>query len=346
MYQRFLTDKDYLNVATENQLNQLIRDVHDRIPDAERSAEMSMREYLSQYYEVEKELDKGKNIREYSPMINYPPNVYFKKDEVIYRTLRAIRGYKKPDYHTYWERVINTNAIKDLDNIKKYLQVATYSPGDFVLYGTDYWVCKIENGMDFKNIQIPGFKAWNVVDAPEWQAIADYSEHTVVSYQDKFYTLLYKGENYDNSINPVDSDSWGQIGEYSNEYQYKVDEDSYDYVVLDNIVYKPIVDPNAEELREDENANIIKDDPRNYNMVKHMKTIAIYYLHQTISPTNVSETRRLMYEDSMDWLYKASKLKIDPQIPRKIDNEGKPKVDWATATFQTEFNVNANPWII
>ena len=346
MYQRFLTDKDYLNVATENQLNQLIRDVHDRIPAAERSAEMSMREYLSQYYEVEKEFDKGKNIREYSPMINYPPNVYFKKDEVIYRTLRAIRGYKKPDHQIYWERVISSSLIKDVENVKKYLQVATYSPGDIVLYGTDYWMCKIRNGMDFGNIQIPGFKAWNVVDAPEWQAIVDYSEHTVVSYQKKFYVLLEKGEDFDNSINPVDSDSWGQIGEYSSDYQYNVDADSYDYVVLDNIVYKPIVNPNAEELKEDEDANIIRDDPRNYNMVKHMTTIAIYYLHQTISPTNVSETRRLMYEDSMDWLYKASKLKIDPQIPRKIDNEGKPKVDWATATFQTEFNVNANPWII
>lgn len=101
MYQRFLTDNDYLAVITKDHLDQLVRDVHDRIPAAERSAEMNMREYLSQYYEVEKEFDKGKLIKEYSPMVNYPSNVYFKnEDGIIYRTLTAIRGYKKPDNKT------------------------------------------------------------------------------------------------------------------------------------------------------------------------------------------------------------------------------------------------------
>lgn len=344
MYKRFLNDKDYLAVITKDQLDQVVRDVHDRIPAAEQSAEMCIREYLDQYYEVEKELEKGKAIKEYSEMFNYPANVYFKKDDKIYRTLSAIRGYKKPDSKVYWKMVDNTNSIKDIDNIKPYLQIQTYSPGEVVLYCTDYWQCVTGNGCDYNNIQIPGLKAWVEVVTNEWQTMVDYELNAVVTFDDKFYVLIKKDDNYNNEVNPIESEYWGQIGDYSEEYEYDVESDVIDYVVRDGKVYKPTINPNAEKLIEGE--NIVADDPRNLNLVKHMTSIAMYYMFQAISPTNISDMRRIMFEDSMDWLLRASKLKINPQIPRKIDCDGKTKVDWATATFQTDFNVDANPWII
>lgn len=59
-YLRFLTDKDYCSIATEEHMKQIIRDVPERIPQAEQRAEMQMLEYLDQYYEIEKVLAVGK----------------------------------------------------------------------------------------------------------------------------------------------------------------------------------------------------------------------------------------------------------------------------------------------
>ena len=49
-YLRFLTDKDYCSIATEEHMKQIIRDVPERIPQAEQRAEMQMLEYLDHYY--------------------------------------------------------------------------------------------------------------------------------------------------------------------------------------------------------------------------------------------------------------------------------------------------------
>ena len=96
-----------------------------------------------------------------------------------------------------------------------------------------------------------------------------------------------------------------------------------------------------------EGKNIIRDDPRNINIVAHMSRIALYHLHSIISPTNISETRRWAYEDSITWLYNASKFKINPQLPRKREHDSNlPKVDWALATFQKDFDPNENAWLI
>lgn len=355
MYQRFLNDKDYLAIITQDLLDQLVRDEHDRIPQAEQSAEMDIREYLDQYYEIEQVLEVGKSIKRYNPMVNYPPGVYFVKEEevtrngvkhgedVIYRTISAIRGYKKPTNVTYWEKMKDLSPINDLVDVPNYYQTRSYVSGDVVTYRSEYWKCLTSNGTDFNNIQIPGMKAWEVVPCDKWQPLMDYQLHDVAKYKDNFYTLIKKEEGFDGTINPHESDDWGMIGEYSLDYEYEASEDSYDYVVSKNVVYKPIVNPNAEKISLNE--NVVRDDPRNLNIIKHMTRIALYYLHQTISPTNISETRRLMYEDSMNWLLLASKFKLNPQLPRKKDEKGDEKADWAVATFQKELDSLDNPWL-
>lgn len=343
---RYLNDRDYLMIITEEHLKMLLRDVHDRIIQAEQSAEMDFLEYLDQYYCVKEELAKGKMIREYSPDITYPSDIYFVHDDEIYRTLTPINGYKKPTVTKYWRLLSDLSSIRDIDRVPEYRQLGTYRIGDIVRFANSYYECVTRNGFDFGDIRIPGLRCWTQVPTVEWAQYTDYAQYDVVRYDGNFY-ILDTLEGFDSEANPIDSDCWSQIGNYVADistYKYSVEDEDHDYVVMDGVVFKPIVNPNADEL--EEGRNIVKEDPRNKNMIKHLVRIATYYLHQTISPTNISETRRLMYEDSMDWLYKASKFKLNPQIPRRKDEKGLDKVDWAVASFERAFNPYENPWMI
>ena len=336
-YQRFLTDKDYQALITTEHFEQLFRDIPDRVEQAERSAEMNMLEYLDQYYEIEDALRIGKSIRDYSPLISYPSNVYLKVNGDVCRTIKAVNGRKTPTSITYWE----LSDVED-EKIAKYSQLKTYFEGDLVKFGTDVWLCVTSNGFGVNDVRIPGVKAWDVVESSEWIPNYDYELHSVVSFDGAFYALT--GENGDLTETPYDSEAWSMIGDYSDEYDYSYSENDYDYVVSGGVVYRPVINPNADNV--EIGVNVLRDDPRNLNVVTHMTRIALYYLHQLISPTNISETRRLAYEDSMNWLLLASKFKINPQIPRKIEKEsGDVRVDWALATFQKDYNPYEDIWL-
>ena len=343
-YQRFLIDKDYSAIITEEHFQQLFRDMPERVEQAEKTAEMNMLEYLDQYYEIEKTLLVGKRIAKYSPMISFPSNVYIKDDEHIYKTVTAINGYKKPTDIVYWELYEDMDEKFNDTTIMNYSQFMTYTVGQYVKFRSDIYVCVKENGYDLNNIQMPGVETWVTIETPEWLANNEYELNAVVEYDGDFYMLTTK-DDYDVLINPSESDCWGMIGEYSLDYEYDFGEDSHDYVCQDGKVYKALMNPNADQITEGE--NIVREDPRNPNVIAHMTRIALYYLHQLISPTNISETRRWAYEDSMDWLFKASKFKINPQIPRKRDmKDGLPRVDWALATFQRDYDPWENLWLI
>lgn len=72
MYRRFLNNSDYLGIITQEALQQLTRGNDERFIQAEQSAEMSIVEYLSENYEVEKEFAKGKYIADYDRRIRSP----------------------------------------------------------------------------------------------------------------------------------------------------------------------------------------------------------------------------------------------------------------------------------
>lgn len=112
-------------------------------------------------------------------------------------------------------------------------------------------------------------------------------------------------------LTPEEDDCWGLIGDYSEELEYDYSEDARDYVVAEGTVFYPVLNPNPDKLVD--GINITRDDPRNSNIVAHLSRIALYHLHSIISATNIPETRRWAYEDSMQWLYNASKFKINPQ---------------------------------
>lgn len=69
-----------------------------------------------------------------------------------------------------------------------------------------------------------------------------------------------------------------------------------------------------------------------------MVRLALYELTKLIAPNNVSVVRMRDYEDSMKWLNDAAKLRLNPQIPRKLDATKKPVTDWQLATFQTDYD--------
>ena len=341
-YRRFLTNRDYLAIITEEALEQLIRELPDRIPQAEMAAEMKMLEYLDQYYEIEKALAVGKCIREYTPYISYPANVHFKKDEKIYRTLTSINGLKTPTSLTYWKMVEDFTGL-DTDSVEEYSQLKTYYAGNMVKYCLNYWVCTVPNGFDLYNIRIPGISAWEEVEAVEWQPNLELPVNTVVSYGGLFY-ILVSTDGLDATVNPEDSDNYGLIGDYTPDIEFEYGDESVDFVVDEGKVYRAVINPNRDKL--EVGVNIVESEPRNLNVVTHMTRIAIYYLHQLISPTNISETRRVMYEDSLTWLLHASKFRLNPQIPRKIGNEGSAKVDFAMSSFERQYNPNEDSWYI
>lgn len=343
-YQRFLTNKDYRAVLTEEQFEMLVNGDENRLSQAERSAEMNFLEYLDQHYEIEKVLRVGKAIRVYNSGVTYPANVHFKKDGTIYKTLKPINGCKQPDTIIYWEQLTELFAIPDADRKPKYSQLHTYGVGDIVRFGTEWWVCKTPNGYDLNDIRIPGVKIWGKVNITEWQPNMEWQLHQVCVYKFLYYIKSEVKENdTDEVLTPETDDTWSLIGEYTTDYNYTVGE--FDYVVKGNDVFEPLINPNADEVAE--GVNIMADDPRNPNVVTHMTNIACYYLHQMISPTNISETRRWAYEDSITWLSNAARFKINPKLPRKHDCEnGGEVVDFALETYQREFDPNNDMWLI
>ena len=338
MYRRFLNNDDYLGVISKDTLEQMTRGNTDRFIQAEESAEMSIIEYLSENYEIEKELRKGKYIAGYDRSITYPVGAHIYYEDRIYEVIRSISGYKAPSGIEYWEEYIDINLERE--TVQHYSQFGTYRKEEIVLYNDVLYVCLNENGYKFGNIRIPMVTGWLETEHTEWQPV-EYNLWDVVKYEEVFYTLLSQ-ENFDNNIDPFESECWGAIAFYDSSYsQYELSE--HEYVVLGDKVFYPGMDVNADipEI----GLNLSLHDPRNYNLKKHMVRLAIYELTKLIAPNNVSVVRMRDYEDSMKWLSDASKLKLNPQIPRKLAEDKKPVTDWQLATFQSDYDPYKNPWL-
>ena len=343
-YQRFLIDNDYRAVLTPEQFEMLVNGDENRLSQAEQSAEMNFLEYLDQHYDIEGLFNIGKAIKDYNVGVTYPANAFFKKDGLIFKTLKSINGCKKPTATQYWEQLTDLMLIPDAELQPKYSQLNTYGLGDIVQFGGGWYVCKVPNGYDLNDIQLPNIVAWQKVSYTEWQPNMEWWLNQVCKYDDKFYIKTSsETSETDEVLTPADDETWSLIGDYTSKYNYTLA--AYDYVVADGCVFEPILNPNADEANI--GTNIIRDDPRNINVITHMVRISCYYLHQMISPTNISESRRLAYEDSISWLASAARFKINPKIPRKLDDEhGNEVVDFALETYQREFDPNQDMWLI
>ncbi len=255
--------------------------------------------------------------------------------------MRTINGRKAPTDTIYWE--VYDEPIDNPEKVSEYWQTKDYIPGDIVLFANTYYICKEYNGLSYGDIRVPGVDAWETVETQNWEANVPYELWDVVEYEGNFYTLIKNDEGIDLTINPYDSEYWGMIGDYDATYQYEFSD--HEYVVYNNKVYIPSMAVNADELKD--GYNIQESDPRNANVKKHMLRLAVYELHKLISPNNVSSARITDYETSITWLRDASRLKINPHIPRKLDEEdNKPVTEYAIATFARDYDPNKNPWQI
>ena len=338
MYRRFLNNDDYLGIITPEALAQLTRGNDARFIQAEESAEMSIVEYLSENYEIEKELAKGKYIAEYDRRITYPVGVHVYFEGQIHEVIRSVSGYRKPATVVYWEE--SSDIRVDAGQVVNYSQFNTYYPGDKVNYNGIVYTCLNENGYKFDDVRIPLVGGWIEAEASLWQPV-EYPLWAVVEYEGAFYTLMTL-EGFDYNLDPMVSDCWGAIADYDSSYNaYELSE--HEYVVYDGRVFYPETDVNADTPQV--GLNLSLHDPRNYNLKKHMVRLAIYELTKLIAPNNVSVVRMRDYEDSMKWLNDAAKLRLNPQIPRKVDDTKKPVTDWQLATFQTDYDPYRNPWL-
>ena len=339
MYRRFLNNSDYLAIITQEALQQLTRGNDERFIQAEQSAEMSIVEYLSENYEVEKELAKGKYIADYDRRITYPVGVHIYFDGQIHEVIRSISGYRKPATVVYWEESTDINI--DASLVPSYSQFSTYYPGDKVNYNGVVYLCLSENGYKFDDIRIPMVGGWIEAETTQWQPI-EYPLWAVVEYEGTFYTLMTL-DGFDNNIDPLTSDCWGAIADYDSAYNdYELSD--HEYVVYEGRVFYPETDVNTDVPELGNNLSL--HDPRNYNLKKHMVRLAVYELTKLIAPNNVSAVRMRDYEDSMKWLNDAAKLRLNPQIPRKVDETKKPVTDWRLATFQNDYDPYRNPWMV
>ena len=336
MYRRFLNQKDYLGLITDSALSQLIRGNEQRFIQAEQAAEASIMDYLSENYEVEQELNRGKYIFEYDRRISYPIGSHFYLNGEIHEVIQSINGFKAPCTKPYWHEV---EEYTDLDGIEKYSQMKNYHPGDTVQFLNTVYICDIANGFDFNDIRIPGIIAWEKATIYEWEQY-QFQIWDVVKHNGKYFTLL-TFEDYDPFVDPMASDNWGLIGEYDPTLDsYELSD--HEYVVYQDEVYFPVINPNAQIPALE--VNIRQHDPRNYNLKRHMIQLALYELHKLIAPNNISSVRIDDYEHSMQWLKDAARLKLNPQIPRKLDTRQQPVTDWQMATFQTSYDPYLNPW--
>lgn len=295
-------------------------------------------EHLSENYEVEKELAKGKYIAEYDRRITYPVGVHIYFDGQIHEVIRSISGYRKPATAQYWEEYSGIDM--DACQVACYSQFNTYYPGDKVNYNDVIYVCLKENGYKFNDIRIPMVNGWLEAEIAPWKPM-EYPLWSVVEYDNGFFTLMTM-DNFDSNLDPMTSDCWGAIADYDPEYNaYELSEN--EYVVYDGHVFYPKTDVNADIPQVGQNISL--HDPRNYNLKKHMVRLALYELTKLIAPNNVSVVRMRDYEDSMKWLNDAAKLRLNPQIPRKLDETKKPVTDWQLATFQAEYDPYKNPWM-
>ena len=130
MYRRFLNNNDYLGLITPEALAQLTRGNEERFLQAEESAEKSLVERLSENYEVEQELAKGKYIAPYDRCITYPVGVHIYYDGQIHEVIRAVSGYTAPANEPHWAE--NPFCNQEQPGLKSYSQFGTYYPGDEV----------------------------------------------------------------------------------------------------------------------------------------------------------------------------------------------------------------------
>lgn len=340
-YQRFLRDEDYKRSISDQHFNQCFdtKNKPYKVSQCEMDAEIKMIEYLSQMYDIEGELAKGKSISNYDKRILYSEGSFFWDGGKICRAIRDILGAVRPERYPHWSEV----ELADDSEVPVYSQFSDYSVGEFVKRKGICYQCLEDNGYSYDNIRVPSLsmeKYWEYVPSHQWVFGENHPLNTIVEYYGSFY-MLSSLDGYDSGISPDKLTScFTPIQAHTDNIVFNIG----DYSSFEGNAFKCLRNVNADtpELRK----NIVYSDPRNHNLVKHLVEISLYYAFKEFSPNNISSVRITSYEEAEKWLKDAAKLRIDPRLDRKKDSNNKDAVPFATGNFVNSSQYKDNNWSI
>jgi len=360
IYQRFLRNVDYLRITTQQHFDQTTRRYEKTIPMSEITSETQIIENMIENYQIESVLQVGKNMRDYSPFITYPERSFFwvlgrdedqRFNDTPYMAIAPIRARIRPTTSVYWLEVLKADIPKhiELDPVTKdiplYTQFNDYSPDNYVKSGELYYKCLIQNGFSLNNIQPPRtsywVNPWMPATASIWTASV-WNLLDIVEYEGGYYQLTNLALiNYLTPPN-LAPDNWTAIEPYNTLYNaYAVG----DIVVLNNELFQAVGEVNSHEILA--GRNVIKKDPRNPTLIKHLTQLSWYDVTKKLAPSNVSQSILNDYEETCKWLKSCNKCQISPQgIPRNVDADGNKVNDWAFADFESDASQTNSAWMV
>lgn len=338
-YQRYLRNADYQRSISQQHFNQCFDQKKPfKINQCEMDAEVKVIEFLSQMYEIEDELIKGKSIPNYDKRIAFLEGSYFWNEDIPFRAIRDILGVVRPYSEPYWVEI----DMYDLSEVPTYNQFSNYDIGDIVKRKNIPYKCLIGNGYDFDNVRIPypvDTKHWSGELYFDFVSGENHSVGSYVKYLDDFYHLTTE-EGYLSTVTPDKLPCFTKVPAYSDDIPVNIG----DYVGFQGELFKCLANVNADTpaLK----VNIVQHDPRNHSLVKHMVEISLYYSFSEFAANNLPQARVNAYEMAESWLKDASRLRIDPQLERKKSKKGTDETLHAMSQFVNSSQYKDNTWAI
>lgn len=224
-----------------------------------------------------------------------------------------------------WKETVDGTGATTF-NIKK-----PYKVGDKVSYDGKFYDCIVATNTSGLSLYPDTLVVWESVVNEAWNNAKDYSleaaDKTLVNESNIDYKLVDPslaviGTTPTDSVANNDG-AWAvvSITPYIRENRYERVDGFSGFVSLNNTTYY------ISEINE-QFAHSVKDDnffvftpttdPRNRNIINAMLHLVMYQLHSVVVPDNIPTVRIANNEGTMKKLESFSKMKADPNIPRKI----------------------------
>ena len=224
-----------------------------------------------------------------------------------------------------WEEAFDgTNStIFDID--KKYYV------GDIVDKDGNLYECVVDSSENGLNIY-PDTEFWQSIQKTGWSSGVDYSTYDaftdIIAESGLDYSLIEPsnavvGESPSDSI-LANKGAWKQINvqTYQRDERYERPHTFDGYIQDEDGEFYYVSEQDEKFI----NSAVESDgflfsptkDPRNRNIIKILVELALYQLHSVAVPDNIPTVRISNYEKSMEGLDKFSKMKANPNIPRKV----------------------------
>ena len=221
-----------------------------------------------------------------------------------------------------WEETIDGTDSTIFDINKKYVV------GDIVEKNGVFYECIVDSSESGLNAY-PDTKFWQQTTISPWINATDYSSYVagedIISENGLDYIILdpsltVVGETPQDSIE-LNKGAWKEIIIHSYErcQRYDIGEEFDGYVSFEDDYYFVSEQDNVFINSPEDDSFLFSPskDPRNRNIVKIMVELVLFQLHSVAVPDNIPTVRMVNYEKANESLEKFSKMKANPNIPRK-----------------------------